>query len=239
MCNRYIRFICIGIMYFYLIHTATSQTEFSSGLLPEITFSTKISDRFKLIHAVESRQIITDNTKENSFNYDYILTDFTTLLSTKVGASGVLNLGYLFRVEEDQIIHRSIQQYNIVQLLRRGRIGHRVATDQTFTNNEAPEFRLRYRITLEKPLTGDEIDPKEFYIKLGNEYLTSFQQDETDLEIRILPFLGYEINKKSKIEIGPDYRISGFSESGSSHKLWLSIGWFYAFDTRNKEQHTK
>ncbi|WP_282088950.1 DUF2490 domain-containing protein [Aquimarina algiphila] len=223
--------LCINL----LTHDILAQSEFSSGILPKFTLSSKLSNRTKLINAVESRQVFIDDTEENSFQYSYILTDLTSLISTKIGAHGVLNGGYLFRIKDDEIIHRTIQQYNYVQLLHVGRIGHRLATDQTFTSNEAPEFRLRYRVTYEKPLSGEQIDSKEFYLKFSNEYLGSYQQDETDLEIRLLPFLGYEFNRRSKTEFGLDYRISNFFNSDTKHKLWVSIHWLYTIDIRKKK----
>ncbi|MDY8137327.1 DUF2490 domain-containing protein [Aquimarina sp. 2201CG5-10] len=211
-----------------------AQSEFSTGLLPGVRISTKISDQIKWINGLQSRHILTDNTKVKSFDYEYILTDISSLISIKIGAHGVFNTGYLIRFQDDEVIHRSIQQYNLVQNLERLRIGHRFATDQTFNTNKSPQFRLRYKISLEKPLAGDKIDPKEFYLKLGNEYLGIYQSNDTELEIRVLPFIGYEINHKNKVELGIDYRLSDFFNSGSENDLWLSMNWFYTIDAKNK-----
>lgn len=212
-------FFCNTILY--------SQSSFSSGVLPRIRVSYKLTDQIKWINGIESRQQFIDDTKDDSFEYDFILTDISTLLSFKVGAHGVLNGGYLIRIEDSEIIHRTIQQYNLVFGYDSFRVGHRFATDQTYSNKTSTTFRGRYRITLEKPLEGDDVDEGEFYLKLGNEYLFSYQNNESDLEMRLLPFLGYEINAKNKIEIGLDYRLSRLLNSGSENDLWLSINWFY------------
>ncbi len=209
-----------------------AQSSFASGILPRISLSTQMTDRIKWAGGLESRQILFDDTNQEAFTYDYVLTDISTVLSIKIGAYGVLNGGYLLRLEGNQVAHRTIQRYNIVHRYNALRIGHRFATDQTFSRYESPEFRARYRITIEKPLLGDQIDPGEFYIKLGNEYLVSYQENETNLELRILPFLGFEMDPKSKIEFGLDYRIGNLLNEGTENDLWLSFSWFYSFDMR-------
>lgn len=203
-----------------------AQSSFTNGLLPKIIFSNQLSDHIKLINSIESRQLLWDDMLDDKFSYDYVLTDLTTIVSHKIGTSQSFNLGYLFRIKGDEIVHRSIQQFTIVKNLDALRLGHRFVTDQTFSNHESPSFRLRYRITLEKPLNGERIDPNEFYLKFNNEYLGSYQSSKTDLEIRIIPFIGYELNAKNKLELGIDYRLSEFFDSNSQNRLWLSMNWY-------------
>ncbi len=210
-----------------------SQSSFSTGLLPRIRVSTKINDQLKWINGIESRQLILEDVN-NSVEYEYILTDVSTMISLKTGVHSVFNSGYLLRIEDTDIIHRSIQQYNIVQELFPIRLGHRFVTDQTFSSKDSPRFRVRYRIAAEKPLTGEKVDPKEFYLKLGNEYLGALQSNEFDLEIRLLPFIGYELNPSNKIELGLDYRLSEFLNSKPRNIIWVSFNWFCSFDLQKK-----
>lgn len=228
----------ISFIFLLLAISATSlaQSSFATGLLPKVRISAKISDQIKWVQGIESRQAITDNSLENSFNYDYILTDISSIISFKIGSNTSTNIGYLVRFREGKTIHRAIQQFNIVTNADAYRIGHRFATDQTFGNETTPTFRLRYRVTAEKPLSGSKVDPKEFYAKLGNEYLGSLKSNNGDLEIRLLPFIGYEISKTNKVEIGLDYRISKFIDGDSKNNLWLSFNWFYSLDLRSKKQ---
>ncbi|MBQ4822735.1 DUF2490 domain-containing protein [Aquimarina sp. MMG016] len=205
-----------------------AQSSFTNGLLPKVVLSNQLSDHTKLINSIESRQLLWDDMLDNKFSYDYVLTDLTTIVSHKIGASQSINLGYLFRIEGDEIVHRSIQQFTIVKNLDALRLGHRFVTDQTFSNRKSPSFRLRYRVTLEKPLNGDRVDPNEFYLKFNNEYLGSYQSNKADLEIRIIPFIGYELNAKNKLELGLDYRLSEFFDSASQNRLWLSMNWYYS-----------
>ncbi len=219
--------VFIIFLFLCLVQSVDAQSSFSSGILPQVRVSAKITEQIKWVNGIESRQLFIDDTKDKSLDYEYVLTDISSLLSFKIGAYGAINGGYLIRIEGEEIVHRTIQQFTIVQNYDVIRLGHRFVTDQTFSRNEAPELRLRYRIAVEKPLSGGNIDPTEFYLKLSNEYLLKFQGSESELETRILPFLGYEINKKNKIELGLDYRLDGLLTSGSENDLWLSMNWFY------------
>ncbi|WP_378172065.1 DUF2490 domain-containing protein [Aquimarina sp. SS2-1] len=219
--------VCLYNIYFYQLR---AQTSFTSGLLPKVVVSNKLSNTIKLVNSLESRQQLWEHQPDQNFSYDYLLTDLTTILSYKISSDKVFNVGYLLRLEENQLIHRSIIQYSIARQLESMRVAHRFVTDQTFSSKESPEFRLRYRITIEVPFNGYRVDPGEFYLKVNNEYLGAYQSTNTDLEIRIIPFIGYELNQKSKIEIGPDYRISQLFESKTKNRLWLSINYYYAID---------
>jgi hypothetical protein len=148
------------------------------------------------------------------------------ITAKKVSLNSRVSGGYLIRIRDKDLIHRIIQQYTIVQKMTSFRLAHRFASDQTFSLNESPEFRLRYRLTSEIPLNGQSVDPKEFYIKINNEVVNSFQNSDYDLEIRIVPFLGYGITDSNKIEIGLDYRANSFLNYSTRHNFWVSLNWF-------------
>jgi hypothetical protein len=52
------------------------------------------------------------------------------------------------------------------------------------------------------------------------------QDSQYDLELRLLPFLGYEIAVGNNIEIGLDYRINGFTLGETRNRFFLGINWF-------------
>lgn len=185
--------------------------------------SVNVSDKIKWNNSFESRHS-GYTSSENVFKYRYILSDFSSLISVKIRTGQTVNLGYLIRFRDSKIYHRTIQQYNFIQNANARRIGHRVALDQTFADRELPEFRIRYRVVFEIPLSGDKVDPTEFYLKMGNEYILAFQEESSDPEIRLIPLLGYEFSRKNKLEAGLDYRLSGLSRSEEKqHRLWLSL----------------
>jgi hypothetical protein len=156
----------------------------------------------------------------------FLLTDFALSVSRKTGLKNALAGGYLVRLREGQVFHRFIQQYTMVKRYETFRMANRLSSDQTFSSDEPWELRLRYRITAEIPLNGQSIDPGEFYLKLNNEYLNSWQEKEPDLEVRLVPLAGFVFRDNNKLEFGLDYRLSSFIDGSSRNSFWLNIGWY-------------
>lgn len=205
-----------------------SQSNFQSGLLPSINLNKKLENDWSLNFKIESRQILKqgDLGEDNPFAYDYALTDYSFITAKKVGLYETLAAGYLIRIRDQKPTHRFIQQYVITKQYSGLRLSHRFVADETFDEGESMELRLRYRISTLFALNGQTIDPKEFYLKVNHEYVNSFQDKDYDLEIRLIPFVGYVINKDQKFEFGLDYRINSFLENETSNRYWLSLNWF-------------
>jgi hypothetical protein len=221
----------VGILIIGLLGLITSnaQHSLSGGFLPKINLSAKVSKKIKLVYSTESRQQFYQSEEVQQFQYKNALTDFTALVSTKIQANQSINTGYMIRFRDGEVFHRFIQQYNLVQYFDFLRMGHRLATDQTFSSDSDAKYRIRYRITIEKSLSGDEVDPREFYIKLGNEYLWEVTRSQSELEIRLLPMLGFEISKRNRIETGIDYRLSEILGAGAASALRLSLIFYQSF----------
>ena len=205
-----------------------AQGEYQSGLLPSINLNKKLEKGWRLNFRVESRQELRagEFREEPPFKYDYVLTDYSLISSKKLGLNANLAAGYLLRFRDGEQVHRSIQQYVITRRLAGFRLAHRIATDQTFFRDSGPELRLRYRLTSEFALSGQAVDRKEAYVKINQEVLNSLQEGEYDLELRLVPLLGFQFNDRNKLEAGVDYRINSYLESAPSHRFWLSLNWF-------------
>ncbi|NCC73592.1 MAG: DUF2490 domain-containing protein [Sphingobacteriia bacterium] len=212
------------------LFSVKAQGTYSAGIMPGININKKLENGWKLNFKTESRQAFLTGTFGNgsTHHYDYILTDFALTGSSKVGLNNSLAGGYLLRLRGENVIHRLIQQFTIVSSYDYFRLAHRFSADQSFQQNEKMELRLRYRISGDFSLNGQAVDPKEFYLKFGNEYLSAFQGDDYDLEIRIMPAIGYEFNDHNKLEWGLDYRIDSFIHGNpAENNFWLTINWFY------------
>src|SRR5690606_26582727 len=123
---------------------------------------------WKVNSKLEGRQIFFKNPyPEGESEFEFERADLE-IVATRSLNTGSIGGGYLIRRQDGNFIHRAIQQYSITQKLTALRISHRLRTDQTFEKDEDVQFRLRYRISFEKPLNGQEIDPKEFYLKFNN-----------------------------------------------------------------------
>lgn len=201
------------------------QQRIQVGLMPMVNLNKKLKDGYKLNFKTENRQIF--YSKEN-FNFNYQLTDFSLITSKKVGLNNALAGGYLMRFRErEDLIHRFIQQFTIVQS-NALRLAHRFSTDQTFGSSEPLELRVRYRVVAQLSLNGQQLDNKEFYLKLGNEYLNSLQEEEYDLEVRFTAFLGYVITDNNKVEFGIDNRFDSFIFDKLRYRSWVNLGWYLA-----------
>lgn len=205
-----------------------SQSSYQFGALPSVTFNKKLPKDYVLNFKTESRQEFQSGAfnGERSGGYDYLLTDFTFLGGKKVGLNSTINLGYLFRVENGMIIHRSIQQFISVKKYNGFKLAQRLATDQTFEKDTPIAFRLRYRLATEIPLSGLEVDSKEFYLKVNTEFLNEMQDGSYDAEFRFVPFVGYALSNSQKLEIGIDYRLDSFINQSPEHTFWLGVNWY-------------
>ena len=207
----------------------SAQESFTTGILPKINGTYKLNNTYKLNFSVESRHTYYDNLEEDEFSHTHNLIDITTGISYKTSTETSLNLSYTLRLKEGRAIHRAIQRYNIVNQYDNFKLGHRIGLDQTFEKEESTAYRIRYRAVALKPFNGDKVDIGEWYGKLGNEYLYQNKGDTNDLEIRVLPSLGYQF-KKSKLEFGLDYRLSQFvtNDVTTKHRLWTAIAWYFS-----------
>lgn len=204
------------------------QSDYQFGILPAFNLNAGLENGYKLNFKLESRQAFEQGLFEDSnpFEYDYILTDFTSLAAKKVAYNKTIAIGYLFRVRGDRIVHRSIQQFIITQSLEGLKLSHRIATDQTFESAGKPEFRLRYRLASQFALNGQTVDPREFYLKVNNEYLNQLDGGDYDLEVRLTPFLGYTFTDNKKLEVGLDYRLNSFVDGPGSHRFWIAVNYY-------------
>jgi len=205
-----------------------AQSQTRVGVLPTVNYNHKINKDWDVNFRFESRHFVFENniSENSSFKYDYSLSDVSALVGRKTGLNSKVVLGFLTRIEPDAISYRTIQQFIFQTKIESFRVAHRIATDQTFSPNEATEFRLRYRVSAEIPLSGQKLDVKEFYLKFNTEVLNSIQDNVYDLEFRIVPNIGYVINEQHKIELGLDNRFESFINNQTSIVSWITINWF-------------
>jgi len=205
-----------------------AQTSFRYGSMPKLYISRSINSLYSLSVKYESRQTFSvksaDGAIDNKFNY--LLSDIAVYGSRKIGLNNKLSGGYLISIRKGAISHRIVEQFTFITKLRNIRLGHRISSDQTFTEGGFPEIRLRYRVVSEFPLQGETVDINEFYLKISNEYLNSFQGGEYDLEVRLAFLPGFLISDINKIELGPDYRISSFIHNNATRALWIKMNWY-------------
>ena len=204
------------------------QENVSMGVLPKINLSFNLNEKFKISNSLESRQVLYEQINE-AISYNVTVTDISALLSYKSSPNTRINGGYLLRLVDGTAVHRLIQQFNYLSPYAKLRFAHRFGTEQNFTASFPVQFRFRYRITLETPLNGTRLDPKEFYLKSSSEAILATRSGDSDVELRVKPVIGYLFPKNSKIEVGIDYRFNEFVISAIDHDFWLSLSWYKSF----------
>jgi hypothetical protein len=196
--------------------SVSGQSSFEGGFLPKVIFSKKYNDNMKWINSIESRTDVFSDT----FKIQHNLIDLSSILSVKTDLYQAFNIGYILRILNNTIIHRTFQHYNIINDFETSQLAHRFAFEQFFEPKIPIYLRGRYPLNYQKPLNGDRIDIREFYIKLGNEYLWNFRSNE--LEVRFTPYFGYQLSKKDRIEFGFDYRTVKLNDNN----LWFRTTWY-------------
>lgn len=199
-----------------------SQDNLLLGTMPVFNLNAGLKNGYKFNAKLETRQIIFE--EESKFHQE--LVDLATMVSKKTNFNTMLAIGGLIRYRNEEWFYRLIQQYTIVQEVNSNRLSHRFRTDQTFNNSRDIEWRLRYRLSSIFPLTGEEVNNQEYYFKLNNEYVYSMQGSSHDLEIRIIPTIGFRYSDKNKLELGLDNRFDSFIESKLNITSWVCINWY-------------
>ncbi len=218
---------------FSAIASSSAQSTYQIGFLPSLTLTKKINPKWKVSLNAQARfsayegEFSDSDTFQDDF--DYVLTDISALANRKLGLNTSVVAGYLVRFRNNEVHNRIFQQFIITKKYNLFALSHRFVTDQTFRPNQDTEFRLRYRLAFDRPLQGDKLNDKEFYLKVQNEYLIALQQKEWENEVRIIPFLGYALTDKKKIEIGMDYRISSFGDDFLNSNFWTTINYYWSF----------
>lgn len=197
-----------------------AQSEFQGGMMPKLNLNKNLNENYSLNLKTESRNIFFH---KSDYSYDYDLTDIALTASKKTSFSDKIVFGYLIRLEDKKAEHRIIEQFSSVKRYSRFSLGHRIASDQTFSSHSENELRLRYRIAAELPLNGDRVDNEESYLKISNEYLNSFTRSSLfDPEIRVSALYGFVFSGQ-ELEIGFDNRISSFTSGNLYNELWLRV----------------
>lgn len=209
---------------------AYSQTPVRAGALPAVNLSIPVNSLWKVQANAEHRAIQRPEHRMNGPAPDWGWTaerlDLSVFASRRFRIDQSFAAGYMLRFSEREPIHRFRQQWTRVFREYSFRWAYRMATDQTFRPASPTEYRWRHRFTIEVPLSGQVVDPREFYFKANNEYLFMFTDASPQWESRWVPLLGYTFSDRNKIEGGIDYRRESRAERPALHSFWWTVQWY-------------
>ena len=173
---------------------------FFTGIFPEISFTKKLDQQNKLNFKIENQEILYDSRDLETDNpqFTHYRTDLMLIFDHTIRPGISIGLGVFHRFQENEDGNRIIQQLSMLQRLRNLRINHRVRTDQTFTKNDDLEVRLRYRLSVEIPLEGAEVDPSEYIWCFLKSPFSASREESLRLKIaQQLLLANYSIAKKN------------------------------------------
>lgn len=194
---------------------------------PGLSYSWKSSDRLGFNTKLSAFNSIRDFDNEGAIRYIEPQFSFSYGLSTRTKVGG----GYYYRystplVDGYQYEHRFLQQIGFISYIGDRRLAHRLRLEQR-VRSSSYQNRLRYRLSYDFPLQGEQLDAGEKYLILKDEVVTAFNKDEADAENRISVGLGWYFNSKQKFELGLQYRTQDiFSGGGIGHLFLLSTSYY-------------
>lgn len=201
------------------------------GVFGESAINYKLKNNWKLTAKIESQHRLFSNTEliENLWEHEHVRSDFQGFVGKGLTVRTKGAIGYQYRWSlGGQNSHRIIEQISWLSNVRNYRIGHRVRTDQTFLNDKV-SWRLRYRISADLPINGQQLDPGEKYLILSEELIGEYFDEELALENRIVAGLGWYFENKHKLEVGIDYRLDPIITSPQRNRIWTKVSFYWNF----------
>ncbi len=123
---------------------------------------------------------------------------------------------------------RPWQQATYILRLGKYRLRNRLRAEQRFVQKERGgdfqlNHRFRYRISVDFPLNGDRLDDKEFYFNGSAEWLFTLPREQFFFyrNQRGSASLGYQFNKKNRLETGIELRSQNINEVGDVGQTWF------------------
>lgn len=217
-----------------LLNQSVSAQEVYGGLMPEFGLTLPIKGKFSQTYKIENQHfLLREGTNENGFLYEYERTDLQFFVNYKFAGNWKATVGYQLRIEQQwNTHHRTIQQIATSTRIKNLRLAHRIRFDQTMERGEPFLFRGRYRAALEIPLSGESIDPKEFYVVFSDEPIFAGDEDGFEIENRFVVTIGHFFSNGNKLELSLDHRTDKFFDDGVRQRIWLKVGWFLNISER-------
>jgi len=139
--------------------------------------------------------------------------------TTSLGAGVQYRFREIFENDKENEL-RFVQQFNSTKKYRTLRIGNRLRTEQRITNSQTIH-RFRYRFAVDLPLMGLNLDIGEPYLVATTESLLSVGKNVfPEYDQRFTGQLGWLLSKKSKLQLGLEYRFEDYTHQ-TQHVLFF------------------
>ncbi|MFO7864178.1 MAG: DUF2490 domain-containing protein, partial [Salinivirgaceae bacterium] len=146
--------------------------------------------------------------------------------NAKTGGGYVFVGDDLFRPEVENE-HRIIQYYSFSFKFEKFRLSNRIRNEQRISA-DSYKNRLRYRIGIDLPLNGEQLNSKEAYFAASNEVLSTFNAHYGKFENRFGVGVGWQIQQNKKMQVQLQHRISSISTADESHAIFLATTFYFS-----------
>jgi hypothetical protein len=206
------------------------------GFLPGILVNGELGELKYALSSASEINVISKSLGDRSFPAEAITLDFSGVLSYDSGPNLNLAGGFLYRFRDpfsgnptNEI--RPWQQITFINRLQKFRLRNRFRMEQRWresssTGEFAFDIRLRYRLSVDFPLSGERLDDKEFYLNLSNAVLVMPTLDRPLFfwDYRVYAGLGYRFSDRQRLEPALEFRTRHLDDLGNRrHFLFFRL----------------
>jgi hypothetical protein len=192
-----------------------AQNNFTGYLMPSATVKYELNKKISQSFGIENRNFVYDD-NEADLRLKHLEFAHFTKLEFKEDHQFGFGLSYRFESEEEKENELRLMQQYEWKKEKQSLIKHRIRTEQRIYSS-LTKYRFRYqtKVTFPTKVFFDEVSVTN---ELALEVASTIKPD---YEERIGIFAKWDLSKYSQLEIGPQYRLSNFTQT-ASHNLFLS-----------------
>ncbi len=197
---------------------------------PEFSFTWKPEGRWAYNATFSGRNVWMEGSEQLAGNYSWAHLEARLFATYELFGDNSVGGGYQYRLadpfeEETGYEHRLMQQYAFITFTEARRFGHRIRSEQRIRESGTIQ-RLRYRLSYDFPLQGQQLDAGEAYMILSNEVLWSLSRDLSELDNRVFVGIGWALSRKRKIETGLQFRVEALNTNEPENIFQLITSYF-------------
>ncbi|WP_296619465.1 DUF2490 domain-containing protein [Marivirga sp.] len=220
------------LCFFFIQFVGQAQKSPSIRWEPGISLTKKIDSRWSYNISLTGRQRFT-NYGEGEKNFKTDRWEIRSFGTYTLFGGKKLSLGYMYRTvdpfePQSGWEHRITQQFAFITNFGGYRLGNKFRIEQRFRSFDYLT-RLRYAISNDFPLQGENLDPKEFYLIAGNELVYAFNRVGDELENRFSLGIGRLIKSGQKIQFSMVNRNSDLISNERDHNIQFESVYYFSF----------
>lgn len=227
---------------------SNAQTSNQMGAIPSLLFSQEINQAWGASMALSSQMLLTEDLVDGQeFPKKVRNINFLAVVSYDRSPKLKFDFGFLFRkmdpfdgVQAYEL--RPWQQATIQFYMGKYRLRNRLRIEERFFTSELEstelDMRLRYRLSLDFPLSGERLDKGEFYINGSLEALSKLDQEDVigNWENRCYFGIGHLFSTGNRLELGPEMRYKRSVNGLNTTITYWRMVWVHALDLGRNAQ---